>query len=333
MLETLINHFKLQQYQSDKTRHPLRELDIELTGGCNLSCRHCHMSAQSGGSADDITCEQWIRFFEFIKNRYGSHVRLNITGGEPLIRKDIAQILYHLKKMGFIMSLATNGVKLDYPTIKLIDDCIDTLEISLDGFEESHNKLRQQNVYQKLVKNMVTFQQQSSVPILVKSAITKHNFNEIEELYEFLYEMGITAWHFYPVEPLGRANTNSEYLLTQEEYAALTSYAKSLVNNPHGMEIFFEQTRVTKSFESSVKDKMCRSGITSCAIYHNGDIAKCIQDNREHTYKRGNIVQDDFADVWETKFDDVRSSGHRYCGNHYYIQKCKTKKSNHCSAC
>src|SRR3989339_279074 len=111
-------------------------------------------------------------------------INLGITGGEPLIRSDLLEILEHMKKLGFNVNLTTNGVLLDERIVKHLKKNIFGLSISLDGLVDSHNYLRQSDVFTKTTENIKLCKKNNIKYLIVKTAIYKNNLNELKDLYE-----------------------------------------------------------------------------------------------------------------------------------------------------
>jgi len=129
----------------------------EITSKCNMFCRHCCTNAFS-----KTDFNEWIFSDEkLIKMRLNEMLSFGIkefyiSGGEPLLVKNIFDIVNFLKKKNAIVSIATNGYCLNETIIKKFSKIgIDLLHVSLDGhLPEIHNTLRGGNFFNKIVKNL-----------------------------------------------------------------------------------------------------------------------------------------------------------------------------------
>ncbi len=164
---------------------------FKITHRCNLKCRHCPFWHEN---LPELRFEQ-VR--EIFKNLYGMGVRiLIIEGGEPFLWKDgsycLNDVVNEAKKYFFSVGVTTNG------TISL-EINPNTLWISLDGLRETHNNIRGQDIFDKIIQKIDS----SSHPNLyVNTTINKLNWQEIPELVKFLKGRvkGVTIQFYYPYE-------------------------------------------------------------------------------------------------------------------------------------
>ena len=126
--------------------HPLRSLFFEMTLRCNARCEHCGSSCGDVIQKDEITKEEIFKVLEDIKNAgiYNPRtVMLNITGGEPLLRQDLFEIMNYANKLGFDWGMVTNGVLISEKNIKkMMKTGMKTISISLDGMANTHESFR-----------------------------------------------------------------------------------------------------------------------------------------------------------------------------------------------
>lgn len=323
MLGSLISKTFDEHVRMQKQAHCLKSITVEITKKCNLSCRHCYMSAQQKQCADELSLGDWCRFFDEIKKKYGTKISLSLTGGEAFVRKDIFDILRHIKKLGFHPTVVTNGLFLNAENISFLKNHVSGVSISLDGFQESHNYLRNASVFHQTVKNIRLFQESTSIPLMVKTTVYKKNINELEELYSFLLDLKIYKWHFFAMEPVGRGFGNSEIILGIEEYKKLCTFA-DMIKKRKGLKVHYEEggnTFQCKKLCDFHKIKKCLAGSISCAILYNGDVVKCIQEDRNNAKIYGNITRDHFSDIWEEGFQSLRSDEYTYCKGHHFLNK------------
>lgn len=112
---------------------------IVFTQGCNFRCPFCHNSALVEGENEEVISAEEI--FDFLKKRKGLLDGVVITGGEPLIQKDIRDFVERLKEMGYLVKLDTNGTnpqKLkELVEAKLIDYVAMDIKNSPEGYEKA----------------------------------------------------------------------------------------------------------------------------------------------------------------------------------------------------
>ena len=132
-------------YRAIETRlHELNYLFWECTLRCNLNCRHCGSDCQKDATVPDMPLNDFLKVLDEITPHCNPHKTIiAITGGEPLMRKDLAQCGTAFYKRGFPWGMVTNGYLLT-PTRfnELLNAGLRSITVSLDGLEDSHNWLR-----------------------------------------------------------------------------------------------------------------------------------------------------------------------------------------------
>src|SRR4030067_496696 len=100
----------------DPAANKLFLLAINLTKRCNLACAHCYMDAQTlkRGGSDELATAEVRDLLDEVASR-STETMVVLTGGEPLLRADLEELLVHGSKLGFSMLGGTNGDALTYP--------------------------------------------------------------------------------------------------------------------------------------------------------------------------------------------------------------------------
>ena len=135
-----------QKYcESQRIRHPLTYLFWECTLKCNLGCQHCGSSCGFGKtSREELSTDEIKKVFDTIAEDFNpKQIIIAVTGGEPLLRKDIFEVMKYANELGFSWGMVTNGT-LICPEIvgKMKEARMSTISVSLDGLEKNHNWLR-----------------------------------------------------------------------------------------------------------------------------------------------------------------------------------------------
>ena len=107
-----LGDMRLTNQYRDKERkiHPLRDLFWECTLTCNAKCKHCGSSAEIRKYEDELTTEEIKNAFKQIaRDMDASKILINVTGGEPLTRKDLCEVMkFATDKLGFSWGMTTN---------------------------------------------------------------------------------------------------------------------------------------------------------------------------------------------------------------------------------
>ena len=171
------------------TRYPL-SVSYTITNRCNKRCTYCKVWDTK---EKELTTEEAIRMIDEMAGM--GCQRMGITGGEPLLRKDIGEVIEHSKEKGIFTGLVTNGSLVP----KRIDeiDGLDLLQVSLDGPEEIHDMHRGEGSYKEAIK-AIEIAKEKGLEVWVTTVLTKHSIDGIDFVLDKAEEMGFTAY-FQPV--------------------------------------------------------------------------------------------------------------------------------------
>lgn len=212
------------QSQRDILRdeHKLRDLFWECTLSCNAACKHCGSSAEKKKYEGELSTEEMKNAFKQIANDMDAKkIWINVTGGEPLVRKDLCEVMeYATNELGFRWGMTSNGLLLDKDMLeKLKKANMESVSISIDGIGKTHDEFRGvEGAYEKTIRNIKNMVDSNYFMITeVTTVFHKKNIDQLEELYEVISELGVDVWRLIPMDPIGRAKENSEYLLNGDE--------------------------------------------------------------------------------------------------------------------
>ena len=313
--------WKQQQYKE----HPLKALFFEVTLRCNARCEHCGSSCGDIIQKDEITKEEIENVLYDLATRGKRdprNIMINITGGEPLVRKDLFEIMAYANNLGYPWGMTTNGMLIDKNVVKkMVDTNMYSISISIDGLKDTHEKFRRvPNSFNKIINGIKLMQKEPSIKVIqVTTCVNKKNIDELEELYKLFLDLGIKNWRIMEVDPIGRARDNKEILLDSDEEKRMIRfiYEKKKENK---MEI----TYGCGHYLGPIRDRfvrelpyLCYTGFYIGSVLSNGDIYVCPDVQRRPELVQGNIRKDSFTDVWENKFKIFRKMN-RTCN-----EKCK----------
>lgn len=306
----------------------LKNLFWETTLRCNAHCKHCGSRAgENIKIAEELTTQEIKKAFKNIADKYDAHrILLNISGGEPLLRYDLFEVMDFAKNLGYLWGMTTNGILINDNIIeKMKETGMDTISISLDGLESSHDKFREvKGSYSKIIENIKKLKKADFVNRLqITTVVNKLNISELEDLYSEIQQLNVDSWRLLNIDPIGRAFDNKDLLLDKEEYIYLLDFIKhkrkrSKFDISYGCSHFLGM-----NYEKEVRNHMffCVSGFTTASILYNGDIYVCPNVERRKELIQGNIRHDDFVDVWENRFKWFRN-----------LDKFKCKECENCDS-
>ena len=301
----------------------LTYLFIELTNCCNLSCLHCGSSCNPINGTY-IDTELLIDTLESVAEDFEPNtVMICLTGGEPMLHKDFYRIVQKIVELGFFWGLTTNGTFINRQAVEKLKYLhLQSISISIDGLEVSHDKLRNApGSFSKAIEAVSTLNA-AGIPVQVTSVIHKKNFHELNELFDLMCDLHIHSWRVINIEPIGRSLHQNGFLLSYDEIRRLLDFIREKrYSKTTPMEVKYGCSHyLSFDYEHEVRDNyfICGSGIYVGSILCNGDIYSCLDIERRAELIQGNIAKDRFSKVWYEKFREFRADRTQYskeCGN------------------
>lgn len=195
---------------------------FELTQRCNFNCEMCYVH-DCAQKTDPLSAEDWLNLAQQAKD--AGTVFLLLTGGEPLIRDDFEYIYTALAKMGFLISINTNGSLLEKYT-RLFDEYPPTrINISLYGADNSAYTRLCRNASFDKVMSSVKKMKELGISMRFNTIFTPENISEYKKIADISKDMGIPlkpTTYTYPSVRIGSGNKDSRFSPeTAAEYISL----------------------------------------------------------------------------------------------------------------
>jgi radical SAM enzyme (rSAM/lipoprotein system) len=307
--------------------HPLQQLFWESTLRCNVHCLHCGSDCSSSEVTPDMPAEDFLRVIDqSVTPHVDPHkVLVIISGGEPLMRTDLAEVGKALYQRGYPWGMVTNGLALTPKRFQeLMQSGLRSMAISFDGMKDNHNWLRQHPLafegatraiklaaeYNRMIveKTSLPSEGEARRGLLVWDVVTcvnQRSFLQIDEMQKYLWSIGVRNWRLITIDPMGRAADNPELLLTSEQHRYLLDYIRE--KRQEGLHISYSCEGFMPDYEGEVRDHLfhCAAGVSVASILIDGSISACTSIRGK--YYQGNIYKDDFWEVWENRFEPYRN--------------------------
>ena len=181
-----------------------RVLQIHPTLRCNLKCPHCYSSSspeEVGELSLDLLRQTLSDAFSEGYNAVG------VSGGEPLMFSSLHGVLEHARALGMVTTVTTNGMLLDQKRLHDLRELVDLIAISLDGVEESHNRMRGNPRAFELMTRRLNDVRDANAKFGFIFTLTMHNLHELEQVASFAVEQGASSIQVHPLEEVGRAQS------------------------------------------------------------------------------------------------------------------------------
>jgi radical SAM protein with 4Fe4S-binding SPASM domain len=291
--------------------HPLRYLFLEITRVCNLHCRYCGSDCTPQPQGTELTAAQWIEAISSIARDFPApKIMVAVTGGEPLLKEGVFDILQALHEHRFRFGMVTNGTRLEPATArKLVSTGIDSISVSLDGPELSHEQQRGHGSFQKALQALRNLKSAGYRGILeVISTLTKETAPVLRETQRLLHEEGIAQWRVVAAFPLGRAMQSSAQMLANSEIKELLDRVATMRKSSKlPVPEYGEEGFLGCRYEQQVRPYFyhCRAGITIGGIKADGSIGACPEIPKN--LDQGNVLVDRFSTVWNNGYEAFRN--------------------------
>ena len=298
-------------FRKNETKlHILNYLFWECTWRCNLNCRHCGSDCKASSAFPDMPFEDFLNAIQSLKEKYPKNsVLVVITGGEPLLRKDLAVYGKQLRENGFHWGIVTNGYIYDEAMHeKLISAGMGNITVSLDGLEENHNWLRNNSKsFERAVKALELIVSYPWLNYDIVTCVHQKNLSELPALKEFLISKKIKNWRIFTIAPIGRAAENPELILSSKQIRQLMDFIAETRKNDKRINLYFSCESYVGCYEKKVRAGyfFCRAGINIGSVLIDGSISAC--PNIDRSFVQGSIYKDNFLETWENSFEIMRN--------------------------
>ena len=289
-------------------KHELRQLFWECTLRCNMKCRHCGSDCKVSSLHPDMPFADFEKVLRRIKEKYDSHkIMIIVTGGEPLMRKDIEQCGRAIYDMEFPWGIVSNGLLMTPKKIDgLLRSGLHAATISLDGFQTEHEWMRGvPGSFKNASEAVRILANEPSIKFDVVTCVNNKNFDTLPQFKEYLISLGLKSWRLFTVFPVGRAAQDPDLQLSNGRFRSLMEFIKQTrkegrIHASYGCEGFLGE------YEGLVRDNLftCQAGRSVSSVMIDGAISACASIRRD--LAQGNIYKDDFIDVWENRYRPYR---------------------------
>ena len=238
-----------------------------VTGRCNMRCIFCNwwkdeipeLNTKKALEAIDAVCNLGVPFFD-------------LSGGEPLLRKDLGVLAKRVADHGCLVSMNTNGTLLNENRIKELGNTLDMVVVSLDGPNEFHDKIRGVPGTFEKAKNAIKLLKANNIKVGANSVVTPWNIDVLPKFFEELRDVV----DFIQVQPIHPYPPVSENIPENEKISHLIDYLLKLKkSNPS---FLVEPKNFLEGFDNFFKGKslkICHAGELYVAINPSGKLLAC----------------------------------------------------------
>jgi MoaA/NifB/PqqE/SkfB family radical SAM enzyme len=195
-----------------------------LVRRCNLTCKHCYSGSTNVDFPGELATGEVYRVMDDLK-AFGVPV-LILSGGEPLMRRDIFEVSRRAKDLGFYVGLSTNGTLIDAPTAgRIAETGYDYVGISIDGIGATHDRFRGEPGSFEAAMGGVRRCREAGIKVGLRFTMTQDNADELPQMLELMEAEGVDKFYFSHLNYGGRGNTNRG----DDAWHGLTRWAMDLL--------------------------------------------------------------------------------------------------------
>lgn len=274
----------------------------EVTMGCNMRCGHCGSSCKNP-LPDELTTDEAFKLADMFGKMNISWVTL--SGGEPLIRKDICQIIKYLSDRAIKTNIITNGWLLNKETARNLKKAnISTVAISIDGPKEIHDRIRRSGSFDQS-KRAFKILNEEGVYTGSITTISRENIDYLGRIKKDLIDMGVKLWQVQLGLPMGNFIEHKNWMISPSEIQPIidfcyqTALEGEIRITPADCIGYYNSKLNSINYMENIGNwEGCNAGIRSFGVLHNGDIVGCTSI-RDKNFIEGNIKKRSLMEIWE----------------------------------
>ena len=309
-----------------------------LTYRCNLACEHCYLDAgaaplvrtENFADRSELGTDECFRVIDEIA-AFAPECLTILTGGEPLLRRDILEIVQRAAERELWVVVGTNGVRITQNVARRLAEAgARGLSLSLDALDpDRHDRFRQvRSAWQNTVEGAQILNA-TGLPFIVQTTAGSHNLGELDAIADFAHDrLAAKVWNLYFLVPTGRGQFVSDMTPAQYDevlaslYRIQKKYNRRMVVNakcaPHYIKTVLENADVeTDPIPTDAESPGlypiriysggaggCPAGTHYVGIRPNGDVTPCPY----LPVFAGNLRGSPLADLWTSSevFTDIR---------------------------
>ncbi|WP_338600253.1 GTP 3',8-cyclase MoaA [Sulfolobus tengchongensis] len=278
----------------DRFGRPLEDLRITLTHVCNFQCFFCHMEGEEG--MENGLNKDEILLVAKVAKKFGIN-SVKLTGGEPTLRRDLAEIIQGLKQLGYKdVSMTTNGFLLKDLAPKLKLAGLDRINISLHAVSrETFKKITGVDAFDKVIEGIKEAIDEGLRPVKLNFVVNKRNLAEAFKFIELAQDLGVDEIHLIELHPVGLGKTafNEHDDLTKiEEYISKIAIKKQIRKKHFRPRYILSSGLVVEVVKPYANPIFC-AGCNRIRLSVDGKLKTCL-------YREDNII--DILDILKANY-------------------------------
>jgi len=283
---------------------PPEDVQWLATARCNLRCRHCGSDA-GAPAPDELTTDEMKEVIDdlaYLQTRF-----LTLTGGEPLLRDDLFELLHYAAERGIEYNLVTNSTFVPRLEKRLRELPPASVKVSIDGPPGTHAFIRgDEENFEACMYALTFFKTLGIETRVICTTLNQWNVDEVEELFRYVRSSDATFWEFHIAVMEGRARDNADRMgLSAEQTRRVFEF---VIDNRHLFPIFMGEgcghVGALTRYLYEGRRFFCGAGWSTFTIMPNGDVAGC--PAFEGRWTEGNVRRSSVVELWRHGFERFR---------------------------
>ena len=291
---------------------PLRLIAWEVTRACNLACKHCRAEAMPEPWPGELTTAEAKALIDTFPET-GSPIII-FTGGEPLMRRDVFELVRHAGSKGLRCVMAPNGTLITPENAREMKESgIQRCSISIDAPDAAHHDAFRgvPGAFDQAMRG-IGYLKDAGVEFQINTTVTRGNLGQFKDIFRLAEGLGAAAWHIFLLVPTGRGAQLGAQVITAGEYEEVlnwfydfrktTSMHLKATCAPHYYRIMRQRAKAEgvavtpDTFGMDAMTRGCLGGTGFCFISAVGQVQPCGYLELDC----GNVKVTPFPEIWRT---------------------------------
>lgn len=285
----------------------------ESTLRCNLRCAHCGSSCEATTPLQELSTDEIKATLDTIAEDFDtSRIFVSITGGEPLMRKDLFEVVAHMTRLGLDCCIVTNGVLLDARrAAMLVEAGMRTVTVSIDGMEGTHEAVRGEGTWRKALAALGHARDAGMRTVEAVSCIRPANLGELAAMERAVRDAGAQLWRLITIDRMGRlagCDAKDMWLEPPQIRALLDFVEARYASPPEGLDVRFSCggfLGVRRERTVRPEGGQCYAGSLVASILCDGQVGACPSIPRAWA-AQGSVREQRFSTIWRERFEKYR---------------------------
>ncbi|MFA5984657.1 MAG: pyrroloquinoline quinone biosynthesis protein PqqE [Methylococcaceae bacterium] len=276
---------------------PPRWLLAELTYACPLQCPYCSNPLDYAKYSTELSTQDWQRVLS--QARKMGAVQLGFSGGEPLTRQDLPELVKHARELGYYSNLITSGYGMtEEKIIQLKQAGLDHIQVSIQASSQELNDHIAGTTSFEHKKQVAHLVKKHGYPMVLCVVIHRENIHQMPQILEMAEELGADYLELANTQYYGWAHVNRDLLMpTREQFKAAEAIAQAYKEKVAGkMKIYYV---VPDFYEDRPKACMNGWGTTFLTIAPDGTALPCHSARELPGLECPNVKTDSIEDIWQ----------------------------------